>query len=67
MNSFHVFGLVILLHVTAITCVAILLWQFGRHRPAFQYAVGVVGLLLTLSSPMLVLILPQHAPSLSPG
>lgn len=59
MNSFQEFGLVVVGHVTAISFATLLLILLSRHNAAIRHSVGLLGLLLVLSSPLWAGILPH--------
>jgi beta-lactamase regulating signal transducer with metallopeptidase domain len=61
MNPTHAFEVAVLAHVTVIATATLLLMLIARRRSAFQHLVGVIGLMLILSSPILALALPQPA------
>jgi hypothetical protein len=61
MNRLHEFGIIVIAHVTVITCVAALLSRAAQRYATIRHAIGLVALLLVLASPALSLILPQPA------
>src|SRR5579872_4787702 len=61
MTVLDLFVAATLAQVTLITAAALIVIWFGRRHSAFRHAAGVVGLLLVVSSPLLVLALPRPA------
>ncbi len=61
MNSSLEFCLAVLGQVTAISFVAVLLMLLSRFNAATRHAVGLLGLVLVLTSPLLAWMLPQTA------
>ncbi len=61
MNAIQQFGLVFAGQVTAVSFVAVLLMLFSRRNAARRHAVGLLGLVLVLSAPLMTLVLPQTA------
>jgi beta-lactamase regulating signal transducer with metallopeptidase domain len=61
MNRLHEFGIIIIAHVTVITCIGALLSGAAQRHATIRHAIGFLALLLVLASPALALILPQPA------
>ncbi len=61
MNAIQQFGLVVVGQVTAVSIVAVLLMLLSRRNAARRHAVGLLGLVLVLSSPLMTSVLPRTA------
>jgi beta-lactamase regulating signal transducer with metallopeptidase domain/protocatechuate 3,4-dioxygenase beta subunit len=61
MTVLDLFVSAVLAQVTLISVVALIVIWLGRRHSAFRHAVGVVGLVLVVASPLLVLALPRPA------
>jgi Antirepressor regulating drug resistance, predicted signal transduction N-terminal membrane component len=59
LSSFKDVGFAVIGQVTAVSVAAVIMIQLSRRNPARRHFVGLVGLLLVLSSPLLALVLPQ--------
>ncbi len=59
MTSLPSFVVTVIGQVTVISVAAILLMTFSWRSSARRHAIGLLALVLVLSSPLLVLVLPQ--------
>lgn len=59
MTSWSDYALTVIVQVSVVSLVALVMTALNLHSPARRHAIGVLGLVLILSSPLVTLLLPQ--------